>query len=56
MKTVDVPTTEIDWEMMQRYNEGNTVRKGMPGYVGADEVDRYTEVGERTSCSACSIM
>jgi epoxyqueuosine reductase len=47
VKTVDVPTTEIDWEMMQRYNEGNTVRKGMPGYVGADEVDRYTEVGKK---------
>ncbi len=47
VKTVDVPTTEIDWEMMQRYNEGNTVRKGMPGYVGNDEVDRYTEVGKK---------
>ncbi len=47
VKTVDVPTTEIDWDMMQRYNEGNTVRKGMPGYVGADEVDRYTEVGKK---------
>jgi reductive dehalogenase len=33
--------------MMQRYNETNTVRKAMPGYVGNDEVDRYTEVGKK---------
>ena len=42
VRTVDEPTTEIDWEVMQRYNERTgTVRgPGMAGYVGADEVDR----------------
>lgn len=47
VKTVDQPTTEINWEMMKRYNEQNTVRKGMPGYVGQDEVDRYTAAGKQ---------
>ena len=47
VKTVDQPTTEIDWAVMKRYNETNTVRKGMPGYVGQDEVDRYTEAGTK---------
>ena len=47
VKTVDQPTTEIDWAVMKRYNETNTVRKGMPGYVGKDEVDRYTEAGTK---------
>ena len=47
VKTVDQPTTEIDWEVMQRYNETNTVRKGMPGYVGQDEVDRYTDAAKK---------
>lgn len=47
VKTVDQPTTEIDWAVMKRYNETNTVRKGMPGYVGQDEVDRYTEEAKK---------
>ncbi len=47
VKTVDQPTTEIDWTVMKRYNETNTVRKGMPGYVGPDEVDRYTEAAKK---------
>lgn len=47
VKTVDQPTVEINWEVMKRYNETNTVRKGMPGYVGQDEVDRYTAVGKQ---------
>ena len=47
VKTVDKPTTEIDWAVMKRYNERNTVRQGMPGYVGKDEVDRYTEAGKK---------
>jgi reductive dehalogenase len=47
VKTVDQPTTEIDWAVMKRYNETNTVRKGMPGYVGQDEVDRYTEAATK---------
>lgn len=47
VKTVDQPTVEIDWSVMKRYNETNTVRKGMPGYVGQDEVDRYTAAGKQ---------
>ena len=47
VKTVDQPTTEVDWAVMKRYNETNTVRKGMPGYVGQDEVDRYTEAAKQ---------
>lgn len=47
VKTVDTPTTEIDWNVMKRYNERNTVRQGMPGYVGKDEVDRYTDAGKK---------
>lgn len=44
VRTVDEPTTEIDREVMQRYNERTgTVRgPGMAGYVGDDEVDRLT--------------
>jgi epoxyqueuosine reductase len=49
VKTVDQPTTEIDWNVMQRYNERTgTVRgPGMAGYVGNDEVDRLTEAAKR---------
>jgi epoxyqueuosine reductase len=48
VKTVDQPTTEINWDMMQRYNERTgTVRgPGMAGYVGPDEVDRLTEAAK----------
>lgn len=50
VKTVDVPTTEIDWKVMQRYNERTgTVRgPGMAGYVGDDEVDRLTEAAKKS--------
>jgi epoxyqueuosine reductase len=49
VRTVDQPTTEIDWNVMQRYNERTgTVRgPGMAGYVGPDEVDRLTETARR---------
>ncbi len=49
VKTVDVPTTEIDWDIMQRYNERDgTVRgPGMAGYVGADEVGRLDAAAEK---------
>ena len=41
VKTVDKPTTEVDWGMMQRYNEQNTVRgPGLALYIGQDEVNR----------------
>ncbi|MBP7964890.1 MAG: reductive dehalogenase [Caldilineaceae bacterium] len=49
VRTVDQPTIEIDWNVMQRYNERTgTVRgPGMAGYVGADEVDRLTAVAAK---------
>ncbi|MFO7682238.1 MAG: reductive dehalogenase [Chloroflexota bacterium] len=49
VKTVDEPTMEVDWDMMQRYNERTgTVRgPGMAGYVGPDEVDRLTEAAAK---------
>jgi epoxyqueuosine reductase len=44
VKVVDQPTTEIDWNVMQRYNErtGSVRGPGMAGYVGTDEVDRIS--------------
>ena len=49
VKTVDQPTTEVDWNMMERYNERTgTVRgPGMAGYVGDDEVDRLSETAAK---------
>lgn len=49
VKVVDEPTTEVDWDKMTRYNERTgTVRgPGMAGYVGADEVDRLSEVAKK---------
>jgi reductive dehalogenase len=46
VRVVDEPTTEVDWDMMTRYNERTgTVRgPGMAGYVGEDEVDRLSAV------------
>lgn len=46
VKTVDVPTTEIDWDMMQRYNERTgTVRgPGFAGYIGDEEAARLEAV------------
>lgn len=49
VRTVDQPTTEIDWNVMQRYNERTgTVRgPGMAGYVGQEEVNRLEEVAAK---------
>lgn len=49
VKVVDEPTTEVDWDMMTRYNEREgTVRgPGMVGYVGNDEVDRLSETAAK---------
>lgn len=49
VKTVDTPTTEIDWDIMQRYNErtGSVRGPGMAGYVGDDEVDRLSEAAKK---------
>lgn len=40
VKEVEIATTEINWEGMQRYAEGNTCRRGFVKYVGEDEVKR----------------
>jgi len=40
-KAVDKPTIEIDWDQMQRFNETNTCRAGLPKYVGADTVKEW---------------
>lgn len=47
VKTVDKPTMEIDWKVMERYSEGNTTRGSMVTYVGKAEVDRYTAAGAK---------
>lgn len=49
VRTVDEPTTEIDWSKVQRYNErmGSTRGPGMAKYVGEDEVERLSEVGAK---------
>lgn len=46
VKTVDQPTTEIDWEVMQRYNEQTgTVRgPGFAGYVGEERADELGKI------------
>lgn len=46
VKTVDEPTTEIDWNRMQRYNERDGSVRGPGGtkYLGEDEMKRLGEV------------
>jgi reductive dehalogenase len=48
VKTVDEPTTEVDWSKVKRYDERNgSVRgPGMAGYVGEEEVDRFNAAGK----------
>ena len=48
VKTVDEPTTEIDWDVMQRYNERTgTVRgPGFAGYVGEARADELSDIGD----------
>lgn len=53
VKTVDQPTTEIDWAKMQRYNErylpederGSVRGPGFAGYVGADQAEALVAEG-----------
>lgn len=49
VRTVDEPTVEVDWNVMQRYNERTgTVRgPGMAGYVGDDQVDRLSDTAAK---------
>ncbi len=54
VKTVDQPTTEIDWAKMKRYNEryvqeegAGTVRGGgFAGYLGKEEAERLVKMGD----------
>ncbi len=54
VRTVDVPTTEIDWDMMQPYHErylpedgrGTTRGGGMAGYLGKDVADALKAEGD----------
>jgi reductive dehalogenase len=48
VKTVDEPTTEVDWSKVERYNERDGTVRG-PGhakYIGADEVDKLRASGD----------
>ncbi len=53
VRTVDEPTTEIDWAKMERYNEryipelgkGTMRGGGFVGYAGQEEADRYNKMG-----------
>lgn len=40
VSTVDVPTVEIDWDAIYRFDERNTVRRGWSKYLDQEEVDR----------------
>lgn len=44
VKTVDEPTTEVDWDKVERYAETSTTRRGYPDYVGEEESKRQREV------------
>ena len=43
IKTVDKPTTEINWEQMKRYDERNTCRGGLVKYIGQEKLDAWTK-------------
>ena len=42
VKTVDVPTMEIDWDQMQRFSEWRTVRGSFATYVGTERNEQVT--------------
>ncbi|HML22394.1 MAG TPA: reductive dehalogenase [Aggregatilinea sp.] len=46
VKEVDTPTVEIDWAAIYRFNERDTVRRGLAKYVGEDEATRITGMRE----------
>lgn len=48
VKTVDEPTTEIDWARMERYNERTgTVRgPGFASYVGEERADELSQISD----------
>jgi len=44
IKEVDQPTTEIDWDQLQRYNETKTCRRGFKTYVGEERLDKLNNL------------
>ncbi len=45
IKEVDKPTTEIDWDLMERMSERErTCRRSFVKYVGQDRLDKLTEI------------
>ena len=44
VKEVDKPTTEIDWKLMQRFNEWETTRGSLRQYRGAELDDRMLKL------------
>ena len=45
IKEVDVATTEIDWDQMQRFNEREkTCRRSFVTYIGQDRMDKLTDL------------
>lgn len=44
VKQADKPTIEIDWDVMQRFNETNTCRRGFVKYVGEDRLAKLNEI------------
>ncbi|MBC8506233.1 MAG: reductive dehalogenase [Anaerolineales bacterium] len=48
VQTVDEPTTEINWDGMQRYDARMTARgQGFANYIGQAEADRLTEIANQ---------
>jgi reductive dehalogenase len=46
VKETEKPTTEIDWDMMERYDERKTCRGGFVNYVGEDRLAKLREIEE----------
>lgn len=44
VNVVNRPTIEIDWDVMQRYNETNTCRRGFIKYVGEERLAKLNEI------------
>ncbi|HEX9075347.1 MAG TPA: reductive dehalogenase [Anaerolineae bacterium] len=43
VRTVDKPTTEVNWEQMQRFDERNTCRGGLVKYIGQEKLDAWNK-------------
>lgn len=44
VKTVEKPTTEIDWGLMKRYNEWETTRGSLRKYRGEEQDDKFLKL------------